>query len=199
VIEIVPIAEADIEAVGAAMARAFWDDPLMARALPDEDERSKRSGPLFVQGIRFSNLVGVTYVPAGILAGAGCGWKLPRPELPDRAYVEAGLEPPDVVLGPEASKRFSTITEFIDEHMFRAVRPPCWYLGSLGVDPAHQNKGIGGALVRVFEDLATADGLPLCLWTANLKNVKFYTGLGFEIMGEGVEPSSDLPYWLFAR
>jgi GNAT superfamily N-acetyltransferase len=199
VVQIIPIADADFEAAGAAMGRAFWNDPLMGRALPDEAERAARSGPLFSNALRYSKLVGVAYVPAGIPAGAACGWKLPRPELPHERFAEAGLRPSDEVLGVDANKRFSTITKYVDEHMFRLVPPPCWYLAALAVDPAYQNQGIGGALVRAFMDLAAADGLPLCLWTANPANVNFYFGLDLDVVGEGIEPSNDLPYWIFKR
>ena len=198
-IEIVPIADADIEATGAAMARAFWNDPLMGWALPDAEERSRKSEPLFVHGLRHARLVGEVLVPAGIPGGAGCGRKLPSPELPEERYIEAGLVNPEEVLGPEANRRFTTITDYVDEHMHRLVPPPCWYLGALAVDPAYQNQGIGGALVRAFLALADADRLPFCLWTTNPSNVAFYTGLGLEVVGEGNEPTSDLHYWIFRR
>jgi ribosomal protein S18 acetylase RimI-like enzyme len=199
VVEIVPIADADIEETGAAMARAFWSDPLLGKAFPDEVERTERAAPLFADGLRYSQLVGLAFVPAGLAVGAACGWKLPKSDFSADQYLAAGVRSSDELLGTEANQRFTAITDAIDEHLFRLVPPPCWYIGVLGVDPAHQKQGLGAALVRSFIDLAGADGLPLCLWTANPTNLRFYKGLGFEVVGEGNEPSSDLPYWLFCR
>jgi GNAT superfamily N-acetyltransferase len=60
------------------------------------------------------------------------------------------------------------------------------FLWFLAVDPAHQRKGIGRALVqRVVEH---ADGTPVYLDTANPANVPYYASLGFEEVGRAPLP-----------
>jgi GNAT superfamily N-acetyltransferase len=199
VVEIISIADANIEEAGAAMARAFWSDPLMGKTLPDEGERAQRLARFLSNGLRYAQLVGVAYVPAGIPAGAAFGWKLPSVRLSSEESVAVGIESTVDTLGVAATQRFTSIIDHIEEHMAELIPPPGWLLAALAVDPAHQKQGIGGALVQALMERAQAEALPLCLWTANPANVNFYTGLGFDLVGEGIEPSNGLSYWIFKR
>jgi GNAT superfamily N-acetyltransferase len=62
-------------------------------------------------------------------------------------------------------------------------REPHWYLPLIGVDPAHQGKGLGGALLRHAAALCDRDGVPAYLESSNLRNVPFYERHGFEVLG----------------
>jgi GNAT superfamily N-acetyltransferase len=63
-----------------------------------------------------------------------------------------------------------------DEHVF------LWFLA---VDPPHQRRGIGHALLaRVFEEAEA----PVYLDTANPANVPYYASFGFEEIGSGTLP-----------
>jgi ribosomal protein S18 acetylase RimI-like enzyme len=63
-----------------------------------------------------------------------------------------------------------------DEHVF------LWFLA---VDPAHQRRGVGRALLtRVFEDAEA----PVYLDTANPANVPYYASFGFEETGRAAMP-----------
>jgi ribosomal protein S18 acetylase RimI-like enzyme len=71
--------------------------------------------------------------------------------------------------------------------MIRAGSPSgrtgLWFLA---VDPAHQHKGSGRALLaRVFEEDAEA---PVYLDTSNPANVPCYASFGFEEIGRAVLP-----------
>ena len=61
---------------------------------------------------------------------------------------------------------------------------PHWYLPLIGVDPAHQGKGYGGALLAFALQECDRQHLPAYLESTNLKNVPLYQRHGFEVMGE---------------
>jgi GNAT superfamily N-acetyltransferase len=62
-------------------------------------------------------------------------------------------------------------------------KEPHWYLPLLGVDPAHQNEGIGGALLRHVTDQCDRDRVLAYLESSNPRNIPLYQRHGFEIVG----------------
>jgi GNAT superfamily N-acetyltransferase len=68
---------------------------------------------------------------------------------------------------------------------------PHWYLPLIGVDPAHQRKGYGGALMIHALELCDRDHVPAYLESTNPMNVSLYQRHGFEVLGtiqEGASP-----------
>jgi GNAT superfamily N-acetyltransferase len=61
---------------------------------------------------------------------------------------------------------------------------PHWYLPFIGVDPAHQNRGHGAALMRPALERCDRDDLPAYLESSDRRNIPFYERLGFEVMGK---------------
>ena len=62
-------------------------------------------------------------------------------------------------------------------------KEPHWYLPLIGVDPAHQNKGHGDALMRYALERCDRDKLPAYLESTNPRNVSLYRRHGFEALG----------------
>jgi ribosomal protein S18 acetylase RimI-like enzyme len=62
-------------------------------------------------------------------------------------------------------------------------KEPHWYLPLIGIDPAHQGKGLGGTLMRHATDICDRDGVLAYLESSNLRNVPLYQRHGFEILG----------------
>lgn len=193
-VEIVPLAESDIDAVAASLAKAFANDPLLRYVQPDDVKRKLNAPALFVDDLRFARIVGEVKVPDGKPIGAAYGWVMPIDER-----MREQVAPPEPPADIEAFLRFVTVVSHIDEHMHRVVPMPSWYLAALGVDPAHQRNGIGRALVQTFLDRAATDQMPFCLWTTNKKNLTFYGVLGLEIVGESIEPVSGVRYWILRK
>ena len=50
---------------------------------------------------------------------------------------------------------------------------PHWYLSLIGIEPAHRNKGYGGALLRHALRQCDRDHLPAYLWSSNPQNFRF--------------------------
>jgi ribosomal protein S18 acetylase RimI-like enzyme len=57
---------------------------------------------------------------------------------------------------------------------------PHWYLGTLGVDPALQRRGIGAALLRAWLERVDRSRAMAYLETDREPNLPFYAGAGFE-------------------
>jgi ribosomal protein S18 acetylase RimI-like enzyme len=60
---------------------------------------------------------------------------------------------------------------------------PHWYLPLIGVDPAHQGKGHGDALMACALDRCDRDKLPAYLESTNPRNISLYRRHGFEQLG----------------
>ena len=61
---------------------------------------------------------------------------------------------------------------------------PHWYLPLIGIDPARQGEGLGGALLRHATVLSDRDGVPAYLESSNPRNVSLYRRHGFEPLGQ---------------
>jgi GNAT superfamily N-acetyltransferase len=60
---------------------------------------------------------------------------------------------------------------------------PHWYLPLMGVDPAHQGKGHGDALMLYALRQCDRDGAPAYLDSTNPRNISLYRRHGFEPLG----------------
>lgn len=61
---------------------------------------------------------------------------------------------------------------------------PHWYLPLIGVDPLHQGKGIGDALMAHALERSDREGVPAYLESSNPRNISLYRRHGFEPLGE---------------
>ena len=60
---------------------------------------------------------------------------------------------------------------------------PHWHLPLIGVDPAHQGKGIGDALMKHALRRCDHDHVPAYLESTNPRNISLYRRHGFEELG----------------
>jgi GNAT superfamily N-acetyltransferase len=84
--------------------------------------------------------------------------------------------------------------------LFRANHPsaPHYYLDTLSIDPDHQRRGYGSALLAPLLERADAERMPVYLETQRRDNVPFYARFGFEETGEMSLPDSP-PLWKMWR
>jgi ribosomal protein S18 acetylase RimI-like enzyme len=197
-IEVVPLAEAQIEDAGRALALAFQDDPLQSYVLPDPEERALRSPAHFSALIRFGHLFGEVYTTQGTPEGAAV-WQPPGAEMTPERAVSAGLNRLPTLIGADAVERLGRVLDYLEAVHRRDVPPEHWYLMVVGVVPARQGQGVGRALLQPILNRADSAGLPCYLDTAQPQNVPFYQKLGFRVVAETVEPESGLRLWTFRR
>lgn len=74
-----------------------------------------------------------------------------------------------------------------------------WFLGTIGVDPAHQGKGLGRAVIEPGIMAAEKAGVPAYLETSTEANVRFYRRLGFEVTAEVELPGDGPRTWTMIR
>jgi ribosomal protein S18 acetylase RimI-like enzyme len=60
---------------------------------------------------------------------------------------------------------------------------PHWYLPLIGVDPAHQGRGLGDALMSYALDRCDRERVPAYLESSNPRNLSLYRRHGFEPVG----------------
>lgn len=75
---------------------------------------------------------------------------------------------------------------------------PHWYLNTLAVRPAAQQRGYGSALIEPGLAEADAAGLPAYLETQREANIPFYRRFGFELVDK-VSLRDSPPMWLMWR
>jgi GNAT superfamily N-acetyltransferase len=159
-----------------ALARAFYDDPVMTWLIPNDARRVKRLTTLFDLELRYVHLPHEeTYTTAELSAGALWGppdkWRTP-PVSVLRTLPRLGL-----ALGVRlpASLRFISTIEKVHP------RQPHWYLAVLGTEPASQGKGVGSALLAPILQRCDRDGTPAYLESSKESNISFYRRHGFEV------------------
>jgi ribosomal protein S18 acetylase RimI-like enzyme len=109
--------------------------------------------------------------------GAGAALWLPPDVHPDETAIVAVLE------------RTASPSLLADLHAVfekaAAFHPegPHWYLPLIAVDPMHQGKGHGSALLTHALAQCDRDRLPAYLESTNPRNVSLYERHGFEVLG----------------
>lgn len=193
-VSVARLAEPDIPAAAAMLARAFHEGPLQRYYLPDPDRRAVALRVLFTHFLEHGLGAGEVHVIAEL---TGVAIWLPQP-LP-AAKADAGSGRLAQFLGEEGARRRTAFAAHLAPlHRFE-MPGPHWYLSVIGVDPEDQGRGLGGALLKPMLERAAGEGLPVYLETAQPRNVPFYLRHGFRLAVEGTEPSSGLSFWTFRR
>jgi ribosomal protein S18 acetylase RimI-like enzyme len=177
--EIGALRPAETGAAAQVLARAFRDNPMnlavIASADPGRRLRSNLCGArATLEGARERGDVWAARARGrvlGVLVGAPPGaWPLPPPSAAARLRALW-------VQGRRVTRRWGVVFEALAE-----LHPPGphWYLGSLGVEPAAQGRGIGTALLRHW--LRRVGGAPAYLETDLRRNLAFYEREGFRVV-----------------
>jgi len=108
------------------------------------------------------------------------------PDMPDPAAVFGPLAEAFVRLSGSRAKVMEA-----SEAVMAKYRPtePCWFLGTVGVDPDYQGGGLARAVIEPGLERAAEQGFPAFLETSNENNVAVYRRLGFDVTAE-----YDLPF-----
>jgi ribosomal protein S18 acetylase RimI-like enzyme len=181
----------EVEAAGALMGRAFFDDPGATFVEPDRARRAEANGAVFAAVLRHVLRVGEV-LTTDDLAGIAA-WLPPDNPTPEAAdLLAAGFDRAIAVMGPEASARMATMGAHFETLHEAAVDRPHWRLELLGVAPERQGQGIASALIAPGHARADARGDACYLETFTDYDVAFYRRRGYEVMVERPLPGTGI-------
>ncbi len=163
--------------IAQSLQRAFHDDPLLLWVMDRARQREPAATRFF--WLWASALLPQEHTWTTPEAAGAAVWALPgqwhlsaaRQARIAGATIRATRRPVRAVRGISAIERAH-------------AREPHLYLALLGVDPAHQGKGLGAALLAPGLERADEERWPCYLETAKARNVDFYGRLGFRVEGE---------------
>lgn len=190
-------ARADLKETSAMMARAFYDDPLMAWIFPDERMRRRRLPAFFSASMRSTGLrYGGTEVLVADGAVAGCAtWLPPQAWMPSPWQQLVALPGYIRTLG----SRFGVAGETYSAMMRVHPRRSHFYLAGIGTEPPLQGTGIGSELMRSRLAKCDQSGMPAYLESSKESNVPFYERHGFTVTRELRIPGGGPSLWLMWR
>ncbi|MDQ1520070.1 MAG: hypothetical protein QOI55_1143 [Actinomycetota bacterium] len=185
--------DTDVDAVAAASARAFYDDPLQVWALPDDSTRLAKLETMFALQTRIAALP-LNECYTDDTCSVACFWAPPRRWQP----------PPDVVadLGPLRDVLAEGLARFIVAmHAMNAAHPdePHWYLQGLGTDPPRQGEGLASAALDPILSRCDAEGVPAYLESTKERNIAFYERRGWRVTGTIDVPDDGPTLWTMWR
>jgi GNAT superfamily N-acetyltransferase len=165
---------ADAERCLAALTLAFSGDPPCRWAWPDSQQYLE-AFPLFARAFGGGAIVhGTAQYYEGF---SGVAFWLPPGAAPDEESLVKVIE--DTVADERKGAMFSMFEQMDALHPLEAH----WHLPLIGVDPVHQGKGIGSALLSHVLNLCDALKVSAYLEATSPRNVPLYEGHGFEKVG----------------
>ena len=180
----------DIPRLADALARAFFDDPVMEFILPRERGRRRRLLALFELELRRVHLPNDECYTTAELAG-GALWAPPnRWRMPPLAILRSL---PRIV--PLLGTRLPAALRVINVVERAHPRGPHWYLAVLGTEPAQQGKGVGSAMLAPILERCDREGEPAYLESSKESNIPFYVRHGFEVTGALELPGGGPTIW----
>ena len=155
---------------------AFSGDPFNRWYLPDSD-RYLDLFPKIVDALLDPAIAAETCFITDACEGAAIWY--PPGVAPDDAVLEElfTIAPP-----PQLAEELGGLLAAFEE--FHPKDEDCWYLPLVGVDPGHQGKGLGGALMKHANAVIDAQGALSYLESSTPQNISLYERHGFESIGQ---------------
>jgi ribosomal protein S18 acetylase RimI-like enzyme len=195
---IVRLEPSEYDRARTALARAFFNYDLMRYAA--DDDRRRGPGVTTLYGAILWDCLrhGEVSVTADVV-GAAC-W-LP-PEVPMSTFfrqVRAGMLALPLRFGIRGFRRLLAYDAVAQRLHHQYAPMPHWYLAAIGVEPQHQGKGVGGALMQPILQRADAAGLHCYLETQKESNVRLYEKHGFAVSEKVIPSGHPIPVWAMLR
>lgn len=199
-IHVRPLALGDADLAGDVLGRAFADNPGMVAVLAHLSREARHARmPGIKRGftraaVRFGEARGAW--EGERLVGAALSYAPGQYPLSLRGFsvLASGCLHPSLL---RAAPRFLHIDGWMSK---RHEKAPHFYLMVLGVEPALQGKGVGGALLRDLSARADAAGAPCWLETDKEANVPIYARHGYAVVHDEVLPKlGGLRMWTMRR
>jgi ribosomal protein S18 acetylase RimI-like enzyme len=177
---------ADVPKLAAALARAFFDDPVAVWGCPSDEFRPhvlRRFHTARLTQLLKRGEVWTTDELASAALWAGPGdWKTTTLE---DIQLARSIYQPRVFMHPVVLARSPMVgiglTNVERKH---PAGPPHWYLAVVGTDPAEQGRGLGGSVLSPVLEQCDADGVAAYLESSKESNLAYYARHGFRVTAE---------------
>lgn len=181
------------------LARALAHDPISRYAFAGAPAWTALV-PLFLSYVHSGGFLVDTVPDEATIYGVAL-WVPPAPAAPDHSVDQESLYVTEAVRDwPEQARdRFDATFAHLDAIHARLMPQPHWHLATLGVDPDHQRRSYGSALLQSRTAVIDTAGYSCYLDTATADGVRLYERHGFRVVEAGEVPGTPIPYWAMRR
>lgn len=155
---------------------AFAADPFARWMLPNA-ERFLTYFPQILKAMAGKAFASESALSTQLYEGTAL-WIPPGQDSDEEAMMNLMVE----ALPPEVLESMGDILGQMDS--YHPEDDDCWYLAFVGVDPGHQNKGLGSALMKYMTARLDEGNCLGYLESSNPMNVSLYERHGFEVVGQ---------------
>jgi ribosomal protein S18 acetylase RimI-like enzyme len=170
----------------AAMAcRAFYDDPMWSYVLPKKAWRARQIEWLFEKSFQVLGPLNTCFTTPNC---EGIALWFPPGQNPNLGFwqeLKLGIGLMPFTFGITGIRRGMVARADIERRQHEEITEPHWVLNAIAVDPEHQGKGVGGALMNHIFARADTDNVPCHVITHNPANIPFYEKYGFTLIRKG--------------
>ena len=171
--EVKTATKADLEQCVATIVLAFAGDPAARWGFADP----KTYFEIFPRFVKAFGGSAFDHGSAHFIDGCAAALWLPPGVEPDEEAMVALIE--DATTEDNREAMFGLFEQMGAFH----PKEPHWYLPFIGVDPFHQGKGYGGALMQHALIPCDRDHTLAYLESSNPKNIPLYERYGFKLLG----------------
>lgn len=181
------------------LAAAFFNYPMFTFYFPDSKRRARYLA-WYLGGVLDCALrYGEVYTTPEI---DGVIFTLPpgHTRISTWEFIQNGFLRTPFIMGFRNYVRSSNCETFVgDTHEKVMNDRPHYYLWGIVVDPKHQQKGIGSALLKPLILKADSEKKPIYLETHDERNVEYYQRMGFALACSEIIPKYGLKIWCMVR
>ncbi len=192
--------DSEESAVIAALARAFYDDPLFGFFVPNLVKQSKALIAFMNSGVKDARPFGDLWVAHADGKVASVAVWLPPgayPRTPRRELMTYVRTMPTIVQCGKRIGRSIALLGAVDK-AHHELHEPHYYLAILGSDPQFQRSGAGTAVLTPVLERADTEGLPAYLETQKEENIAYYARHRFDLV-QKLEVKGCPPIWTLRR
>lgn len=188
------LAPTEVEPIFGVMARAFDADPIVNFVVKQDRHRPARVRSFLRLAVEPCLPHGEVYVTDGLEGGA---FWIPPGKYDTSLRAQLRLIP-NLTRAAGLPRLLATISalEAVErEH----PSEPHFYLPMIGIDPPHQGRGLGTALMRPVLERCDRERVPAYLETGTERNLPLYERNGFRIAEATRLGKDGPPMWLMWR
>ena len=187
--------DADIDRLVVSLSRAFDDDPVINWFIRQDDKRSYGFEVLFRTCLRIMSLPLDEVFATDDCIGSALWYPPGKWKI---GFIKQLSMLPDMirVSSLRGLRRFVNVVESVEKVHPRKKH---YYLQFVGVDPDHQGRGLGSALLKPVLQKCDREGCGAYLENSKEANLDFYKRHGFAVTDEINPDRGAPPLWLLWR